>query len=104
MKLFQLDQKYYAILGISSHQSNQKYPFLNARTLICASLLVFSIITFAIYFVLLANSFKEFTDCVTTISTTFMVAALFGVNIWKMKRLFKFITLVENLIQKSKGI
>lgn len=101
MKLFQSNKEYFAIIGMSLHQSNQKYPLLNAQSLICASLLILTLVTFSIYFIFLAKSFEEYTDCVITISTVFIVAIIFENNIWKMKKMFHSITAIEDLIQRS---
>lgn len=102
MELFKSIQKYFAIVGISSHQSVQRYPILNARSLICTFLFILAIIGLVVYTVFLANHFEEYTDCVITTGTTFVLATLFGINIGKMKKMFQSITAIENLIQKSK--
>lgn len=104
MKIYETNQKYFAIIGISAEQSIQRHPFLNVRSVICALIFLLTFISNIAYILLLANDFESRTDMVFTLFTFIAVVILFGCNIWHMRQLFEAIKNTENIIQKSKRI
>lgn len=101
MKLFQITQKNLAILGIDRNQSTQKHPF-NGRILLGFFLFGLFIILTSTFFFHEASSFREYTETIYTLSGTIACTVAFTSTIFKMKMLFNFIAMSENIVDISK--
>lgn len=102
MKIFQSHAKNLAILGITAHQSMQRYPFLNARTVVSTVIFILCVIVNAVFLLFVASNFDEYTNSIYVVLTVLIVFNVFVIHIWKMKELFETMKTIENLIQKSK--
>lgn len=104
LKIFQIIQRQYAILGISStNQSAQKLPF-NRRVLI--GLLFFGCI-FTLQFVYIfqvASDFMEYTECICATSGNILIFVCFMAIVLGNTTLFECIDNLEQLIDTSKAI
>lgn len=100
IKLFQLIQATYAILGITSHQSVQKYPF-NWKILMVSFSYGSSSIIQLIYLteaIQSANRISECTDSIFITATTISVALYFAISVYYMSELFRFIRGCEKMV------
>ena len=101
MKVLQTSQKYFAIMGISSEQSNQKYP-MNAKILIGFIVLGYSFVAHLVYLIYIANTFDKYIECICAtvamaVITTCFLSMVFGMNL-----LLESIDNIEKLIETSK--
>lgn len=101
MKVLQNTQNYFAVLGISSEQSKQKFYF-NYKILMGLILLGYSLIAHFVYLIDIANTFDKYIECICAtiamvVVTTCLVSMIFG-----MSTLFKSIDNIEQLIDTSK--
>lgn len=101
MKIFQSIQQYFKILEITQIHANEQST-LNFRHLIILGLLSTSIFELNIYLNSVAETFEEYTECLYGLFTMTMFAAEYGIHIWRMKKIFKFIENFEQLIESSK--
>ena len=105
MKLFQGAQTTYGILGITPHQSIQKYP-INWKILM-VSLFHVSNITFCLMNyekeVKSANSFAEYSDWIFLFTSVVSVATYFAITVLHSSKLFKYIDNCEKIVQKSES-
>lgn len=104
LKIFQIIQRHYAILGISStNQSAQELPF-NRRVLI--GFLFFGCI-FTLQFVYsfqVASDFMEYTECICATSGNILIFVCFMTIVVGNTTLFECIDILEQLIDTSKTI
>lgn len=103
MKIFESIQKYFAFVGINSHQSLRNHPF-NARNLTTIFIFALSIFSNLVHFFCVANSFSEYTSSIIHISTILVSAINFTIFIYKMPELFGIIKSFEEIINKSEQI
>lgn len=96
MKIFQSIRKHFAILGITVDHMPISFKHLFILIALNAS-----ITTQIVCIISLAENFEEYTVCIYAIFTIAMVEMEFGIHIWKMKQLFKFIENFEYLIESS---
>lgn len=100
MKIFQSIQHSFTILGITVNQSQEQWP-LNFKHLFVFIALNASITAQIVCIISLAENFEEYTVCMYGIFTLAMFEMEYGIHIWKMKQLFKFIENFEHLIESS---
>lgn len=100
MTIFQSAQKYFGIVGISSHNVFQK---LNTKSV--GTFIIFGQALISNYVFLLheAGSFREYTDSFYATATVTLGAINFSIAVWKMAETFKFIENCEDIIGKSKS-
>lgn len=104
MKFLQSVQKHFATLGISSSQSNHKYPFINGKILMVYLGFLLGIISFCVFLILEVNNFQEYTETIFRITLLICMFITFMIVILKMGQLFRLIDDCEKLVDKSKLI
>ena len=90
-----------AIIGLSSHQSTQKYPF-NARNLTSLFFQFLNIGCNFGYLMYEAKDLMEITDSMFLTITAILTVSIFINLNWRMKQLFEFIDNLERTVDKSK--
>lgn len=103
MQLFQFTQEYFALLGITSKQLTQKYPFNYKMWMISFSYGLSSIshMIFFIQAVKSANSFTEYIDSIFGTASTISVAIYFLITVFNKSILFKYIDNCGKNMDKS---
>lgn len=104
MKLFQLAQKRFALVGITSDQSIQKYPF-NWKILL-VSLSYGSSSVFQLLFLKQAlrsanSDFMEYTDFVFVFAANIVVGICYAISIFYRSKFFAYIGNCEKIANKS---
>lgn len=102
MKLFNTFKANYAILGITAYQSLQPYPF-NIKILMTFLMFSLSTTSHLVYTFYVANTFTEYTECITTTSGSFIISLCFATMVFKMTTLFEFIAKIEELVTMSRS-
>lgn len=97
MKLFQLIQKNFALLGISTNRSH-----LNGNSIMVFTFIGLAIISSAVFLLFKANSFVEYIN--TSYATNLLIACyiVFASLLFNKKKLFKLIDDIEISIEESK--
>lgn len=90
----------YAILGITAYQSLQPYPF-NIKILLAFLMFSLSTTSHLTYIFNVANTFTEYTECITTTSGSFIISVCFATMVFKMTTLFEFISQLEEIVKMS---
>lgn len=90
MKVFETFQKNAIFIGINANQLERSHSF-NTRSLQCFLVLGVLSIFSDIYFIRLANSFREYTQSVYITTMSNAVFLVFSIAIWQMEALFRFI-------------
>lgn len=101
VRVFQSIQKYFAITGITSHQSIQRHPF-NGRNLMVLLMSGMATASHCIYFLFIASSFIEYLTSAFWAFIMFYGFLIFANTIWKMTILFKYINRFNYIIEESK--
>lgn len=101
MKLFQLCQKYMAIIGVRPLLPDEKRAF-NLRNVLILLILCICFTAAIAFFFLDAQTLKEYSDCFFVLFSTIanFVALLFVII--KTKEHFQIIENLENMVQSSK--
>lgn len=99
MKIFQLIQNNFELLGITSRQSSQKHPF-NANILATVIWCVFSTASYVLWFIYEANSFGDYMNAALYAFESLICIAGLLALIWEIKRWSKFIGNLEITIDK----
>ena len=103
MKIFQIIQKQYAILGISSpNQSAQKNPS-NERTTLGFLIFAWNIVSQFVYIFYVASGFMEYVDCISSTCAGIITFVCFAAIVFRKTTLFKNIENMEQLIDKSES-
>lgn len=100
MKLFQLVQMNFAILGI--HTSQSMNPF-NHKILFGFTLFGSAIISMFMYILCEANTFFEYTHCICAIFVGIGVIINFAIFVFKTSKLIKFLESAEKNIVDGKN-
>ena len=92
----------FAILGISSAQSIQKYPF---NTKIIHAFLLIGLTTFlhVMHIICVARNLKERMESATTTSGSLIISICFITVIFKMRTVFECINSFEEVIAMSES-
>lgn len=101
MRIFECVENDFRIVGISLHQSHQKYPF-NMKIVMILLIFVCGIISDIVYLFNETKTFEEFNGSLYEISSAFVVATSFMIFIQNMIKLFRFINGLEAVVNKSK--
>lgn len=98
MKLFQLIQKNFSVLGITSNQT--KY----SRIKLVMTLIIYGLITTSsiLFLVFEADTFDEFTNNIYITSGCVMMCIIFVIMAFKQGKLFELIDSFDKFIDKSK--
>lgn len=97
MKVLQVFQKNFALLGINPHRP------LNANLFIVTAIIIWSHISNCVYLFHVASTFQEYTLSINSTSTTTLLILVYGIFIWKMQQLLDFINFIELVIENSSG-
>lgn len=101
IKLFQIIQRYFAILGISSNYSKQN-DMLN-RNVLKASVFYGLNSTFNTIFLLVeASNFREYIDSIIATTSVFGILFCFMIVFSEMSKLFEFIENCERVTNERK--
>lgn len=100
MQMFQLIQKRFGIIGISSWQSAQKYS-LSAKVVIDFLIFGFCLFAHFMYIFLLANGYAELVECITSTSASIIAFVCFATIAIKSSILFEIIEKAEKFIGNS---
>lgn len=103
MKLFQLAQRSFAVLGVSPIQSFQTNTF-NEIILKIYFIYLSSCVFFFVYFFHVAKSFSEYVISIYMTSATVVVLINYTTLVCQSQYVFKFIKNIEKLVEKSKLI
>lgn len=101
MKLFQIIQSKFAVLGITQTQSIQKQPF-NQKILLAYFIYCFGWISSAVFLFQRANTFEEYTNNIYVTSATAIIIFCFTVVVLKMSKLFGLIEKCEKITEIGK--
>lgn len=96
MKIFQLAQQYFEVLGIRSQHSR-----CNLKSLAVWIRFIAASISSCLFLLVEAQNFVEFALAMYNFITYTIVGLCGVILIWKSKKLFKFISNFENFILKS---
>lgn len=103
MKIFQTVLSNYAILGINREQSKQ--PILSNRKVLMGILIGgLTITSILVYIFDVANSSREYIECVTTLFAVIIIAIYFLAVAFKMSELFENIDCMENAFEMSEWL
>lgn len=100
MKIFQSIQTNFAILGINRNQSVQKHN-TNFKNLVSLILHGFITISYLLYLVRIASTFREYTDGIFATSAVIVCGVSMAIVIWTMAKWFKLIDNLESIIIDS---
>lgn len=100
MQILKSAYEYLLIIGLSSHQSIQVYPW-NVRNL--TSLLVYGLYTVCNVGFLMSGSkdLKEFVDSMYLTVTVILAASMLINLIWGMRQLFEFLDYLGDTVDQS---
>ena len=99
MKLFQVIQKNFTVLGIGSNQSRFNLKLL--KTCLTYGL---SFTSSAIFLFFEARSFIEFTNNIYVTTAIAVITIYFSIWMWKLQKFFQLIDNLENFFEKSECI
>lgn len=104
MKIFQLIQERYALIGISaSNQLDHKHPF-NSRIVFGILLFGYAIVLKLVYIDCEADGFMGYLISISSACTTAIVFVCFAAVVFRKATLFKSIDRIEELIDTSEPI
>lgn len=99
MKFLTETQKYCEMIGVSAHQSTQKYP-LNFKNVAFFIILHVATISAAAFILYDAKSFKDYTNSMYPTTSWIAVTLDTYIFIFRMDKIFEFIDHYENVIEK----
>lgn len=100
IKLFQLTQVYFQILGIYPTKPNQKYSF-DVTSVFVLLLMIVLFISTVTFFLLEAETVEEYLHTFYFSSSDFGFILCFLVNVWKMPNILQLIENYEEFTRKS---
>lgn len=100
MKVFQLTQKNFAIVGITSNWAIKSQPF-NWKIFTCFSVLGSSIICSLMYILFEADTLNEYTQSIYSGSMTASIILSFMLVIINVKKMFQLIDICEDIVNTS---
>lgn len=102
-KIFQIIQRNFTILGISSSFSRQN-DLLNKSVLKATTFYMLNCILNSMFLICEANNFREFTDSIIATISLFGILLVYVMAVLNMTKLFEFIQNCENAIDERKKI
>lgn len=99
MKLFQIIQKKFTVLGITSAQSIQTQPF-NREIVLAFVVYICAHISHVLFLFRKGNTFEDYTDNIYITSATAMTTFFFTGVVDKMSVLFHFINECEKIVDR----
>lgn len=103
MKIFQTVQANYKLLGISPTQSSHHFPY-NPKIFLSFVNFGLSMASYIMYLIQVAENFKEYIECVTTLSALFIIVVCYGAVVFNIKGTFENIDGMEKVIKMRKSI
>lgn len=103
MRILRANQKSFSLLGITFHQSMQKYPF-NRKNLLAIFILSLSTAFNGLYFPYEAKTSSEYTVCVYTTLTGAVCVISFSIVLSKMWDSFMMMHDIEIILKNSESI
>lgn len=100
VKVFQTIQRQFAILGINSDLIDKPYPF-NRRIFIGFLILYSAFSSYLIFIIYEADTFYECAQSIYFSSVVILVAFCLMILLFRVHKLFKLITSVQNVIETS---
>lgn len=100
MKIFLTNQKYFATMGITRHQTKQRQPF-NTDNLLSSFKFCLCVTLLVNFLACEANTFKEYTESIYFTSATISIANIFFVFVWNMDDFFDFCDGWEKCAEQS---
>lgn len=101
IKLFHLQRKYFALMGIQPFSKNQPIIVLIRRILVFTPLILFAILS-AVFLAYETKTVNEYADSFYGFAGATSIWAAFAAMLWKMDSLFKLIGDFENIIEQRK--
>lgn len=101
MRAFECCENYFRIIGMDLHQSQQKSPF-NVKIVLILFIFVCGIFSNVVFLFSETKTFQEFNGSLYELSSAFVVATSFSIFTWHMLKLFRFISSLEAIVNKSK--
>lgn len=101
MRAFECCESYFRIIGMDLHQSQQKSPF-NVKIVLILFIFVCGIFSNVVFLFSETKTFQEFNGSLYELSSAFVVATSFSIFTWHMLKLFRFISSLEAVVNKSK--
>lgn len=102
LKIFQLNQKNFAAIGLNSAVVAQQYAF-NEKLLLGILILIFSGTCNLMYTVCEAKTFSEYTQSIYMCSLTTLISLVLLIVIFNVKKLFGFVNDCENFANTSES-
>lgn len=100
METFDDIKKYFALLGITSHESTRKKVFNAIIVLIFITHGIDLILSF-VYISKVADNFGEYVDAFFRITSLIACIIFLATIVWDLPQLHKFVCNLENYISKS---
>lgn len=101
MKAIRTIRERFELIGIGDYdQASRMYPF-NVKNLMVLLMFFIDLIINGVFFLDEADGFQEYVNSVFACSTLIVGVLGFAVLIWKMPKIFKFLTKLEETFEKS---
>lgn len=105
MKILQIVQKYFTIVGISpSNQSMTNDESIKKKIFVGLLLFGYPTISQAVYIIDGASGFIEYMECVCVVAASTIVSVCFSVIVFRTTMIFESIQSIETLIDTSESI
>lgn len=100
MKFLQTNRSDFRILGISPEHSIHSMQF-NIKIFACSFLSVLHLVSLFIYIFYVADTLKEYIECVTVTSGNIIIYVCYWTLVFKMKNLFEAFDGMDAIIARS---
>lgn len=101
MKIFQVIQTNFKLLGVTPTQSSQKHQF-NFNLLAMITWCIFSTASYVLWFLYTAKNFSEYMDAALFAFESLICTVCLLILFWKKEQWLKFIENLEIILNKSK--
>lgn len=101
MKLFEMHEKYFAIVGIDSYQATRKIP-INGKNSATLLILISALMSTNAFIWFEADTFPEYAESFYVAATSIICFGNFVILFTRMSKFFEFIENLEHLVQTSK--
>lgn len=102
MKNFDFIKNYFEVLGITSRQSTRK-DLLKRQNIVFFIIIGMNVLSSTAFGYYEANSFEEYVDSFYVTSSVFICFSAFGILLWDVPKLYRFINALESTINISKS-
>lgn len=102
MKIFEIVQKQYAVLGISSsQQSTETYP-ISKKVFLGLLLFGYTTVSEFVYTFYMSRDFMEYVECICSLSGNIIIFICFAAVVIRERAIFEMIGNIEKFIDTSK--